>query len=159
MLKLTEFNRKDRLKEACKMDAIMLGFGRFFGKKRHNGVNTNNCNCVQEVKKEITKDLSEEECMRMRRRKRINCARRGCERVIVAGAKTANFLSPGEYGEVVGIRAGERIKRHLSNLGFVNGTRIMLVNDVDGSVIFKVKESRIALGKELACRIMVVHKN
>lgn len=140
------------------MDAIMSGFGRFFGKKRQNGVNASECNCVQEVKNDITKGISEE-CVRMRRRKRINCARRGCERIAIAGAKAANFLSPGEIGEVVGIRAGERIKRHLSNLGFVNGTEVMLVNDVEGSVIFKVKESRIALGKELACRVMVEHKN
>lgn len=141
------------------MEATIFGFGRFFGRKRCNGANASNCKRVQDVKEKIGENVSEDESLRMRRRKRVNCARRGCERICVAGAKAANFLMPGEAREVIGIRANERIKRHLSNLGFVNGAMIMLVNDVDGNVIFKVKESRIALGKELASRIMVVNKS
>ena len=44
---------------------------------------------------------------------------------------------------------------HLENLGIVPGGIITLVNVNDGNVILKVKESRIALNKEMAMKIMV----
>lgn len=47
------------------------------------------------------------------------------------------------------------VKLHLENLGIVPGGIISLVNVNDGNVILKVKESRIALNKEMAMKIMV----
>lgn len=47
------------------------------------------------------------------------------------------------------------VKLHLENLGIVPGGIITLVNVNDGNVILKVKESRIALNKEMAMKIMV----
>ena len=47
------------------------------------------------------------------------------------------------------------VKRHLENLGRVPGGMVTLINVTDGNVIIKVKESRIALNKEMAMKIMV----
>ena len=47
------------------------------------------------------------------------------------------------------------VKLHLENLGIVPGGLVTLINVNDGSVILKVKESRIALNKDMAMKIMV----
>ncbi len=47
------------------------------------------------------------------------------------------------------------VKRHLEDLGFVVGSTVMLVAVRDGNVIVKVKDSRIAISKELANKIMI----
>lgn len=47
------------------------------------------------------------------------------------------------------------VKLHLENLGIVPGGLVTLINVNDGSVILKVKESRIALNRDMAMKIMV----
>ena len=44
---------------------------------------------------------------------------------------------------------------HLENLGFVVGGTLTVISALNGNVIVKVKESRIALNDELARKIMV----
>ena len=44
---------------------------------------------------------------------------------------------------------------HLENLGFNVGGNITVISTLNGNVIVKVKESRIALNDELARKIMV----
>lgn len=46
-------------------------------------------------------------------------------------------------------------KRFLENLGFVVGGAVTIVNELGGNVIVNVKESRVAVSKEMAQRIMV----
>lgn len=46
-------------------------------------------------------------------------------------------------------------KHHLENLGFVQGTAITVVNDMNGNLICNIKGARVALSKELANKIMV----
>ena len=47
------------------------------------------------------------------------------------------------------------VKLHLENLGIVPGGLVTLINVTEGNVILKVKESRIALNKDMALKIMV----
>ena len=47
------------------------------------------------------------------------------------------------------------VKLHLENLGIVPGGLVTLINVTEGNVILKVKESRIALNKDMAMKIMV----
>ena len=47
------------------------------------------------------------------------------------------------------------VRLHLGNLGIVPGGTVTLINVNEGNVILKVKESRIALNKEMAMKIMV----
>lgn len=44
---------------------------------------------------------------------------------------------------------------HLANLGFVEGETVTVVAEVDGNLIVNVKGSRIAIGREIASRILV----
>lgn len=47
------------------------------------------------------------------------------------------------------------VRQHLENLGFVVGSNIQLISKLDGNVIVNVKESRIAISKEMAMKIFV----
>ena len=47
------------------------------------------------------------------------------------------------------------IRQHLENLGFTVGGTVSLINILGESVIVKVKESRVAIGADMARRIMV----
>lgn len=47
------------------------------------------------------------------------------------------------------------IRQHLENLGFTVGGTVTLINILGESVIVKVKESRVAIGANMARRIMV----
>ncbi|MCM1543793.1 MAG: ferrous iron transport protein A, partial [Ruminococcus sp.] len=47
------------------------------------------------------------------------------------------------------------VKKHLENLGFVVGGTVTIVNTLAGNLIVNVKESRVAVSKEMAQKIMV----
>lgn len=49
----------------------------------------------------------------------------------------------------------DKIKKHLSNLGFTVGETVELVNVVNENVIVKVRGVKMALSTELAKRILV----
>ena len=53
------------------------------------------------------------------------------------------------------IGGSQEVRLHLENLGFNVGGSIMVVSELNGNIIVKVKESRIALDNELARKIMV----
>lgn len=46
-------------------------------------------------------------------------------------------------------------KRFLESLGFVANTKVTIVSEMGGNVIVKLKDSRVAVSKEMAKRIMV----
>ena len=47
------------------------------------------------------------------------------------------------------------VKQHLENLGFVVGGTVTVVNSMAGNLIVNVKESRIAISREMAQKIMI----
>lgn len=47
------------------------------------------------------------------------------------------------------------VKTHLENLGFHVGSEVRVINEIDGNLIIKVKETRVAVSSELAKKIMV----
>ena len=47
------------------------------------------------------------------------------------------------------------IKKHLEDLGFTVGSEVTVVSSLAGNLIVKVKESRVALGKDLAAKVLV----
>ena len=47
------------------------------------------------------------------------------------------------------------VKKHLEDLGFAAGGPVTVVSAMGGNVIVKVKESRIAISREMARRIMI----
>lgn len=46
-------------------------------------------------------------------------------------------------------------KKHLENLGFVVGGRVTVISAIGGDLIVNVKDSRIAISREMAGKIMV----
>ena len=65
------------------------------------------------------------------------------------------LANPGETYEIVHIGGREKLQKHLMNLGFVPGSRIRLVNEVQGNYIVVVKETRLGISRELAQKIEV----
>ena len=61
----------------------------------------------------------------------------------------------GEEMIVRKVGGNTELKDALENLGIVPGGLVTLINVNDGNVILKVKESRIALNKDMAMKIMV----
>ena len=49
----------------------------------------------------------------------------------------------------------EETRKFLENLGFVTGGTVTLISQVGGNVIVNVKDSRVAIGKDMANKIMV----
>ena len=67
-------------------------------------------------------------------------------------------LTMARTGEVVTIRkltGKDEVRQHLAELGFVVGETISVVSEIAGNLILQVKESRIALDKTMANRIMI----
>ena len=61
----------------------------------------------------------------------------------------------GEENIIKRIWGKQEVKAHLENLGFVVGGAVTIINTIGGNVIVIVKESRIAISKEMAQRIMI----
>ncbi len=60
-------------------------------------------------------------------------------------------------GETVLIRkitGKDEVRQHLAELGFTVNTMVTVVSDLGGNMILEVKDSRVALGREMAMRIM-----
>lgn len=65
-------------------------------------------------------------------------------------------LAPiGEENIIKRIGGKQEVKAHLETLGFVVGGAVTIVSAMGGNIIVNVKESRIAISKEMAQKIMV----
>ena len=65
------------------------------------------------------------------------------------------MASVGDVNIIARITGRDEVRQHLAELGFVVGAEIKVVSDLGGNLILNVKESRVALDKTLAMRIMV----
>ena len=66
-------------------------------------------------------------------------------------------LTLARAGETVTIRkitGRDEVRRHLAELGFVPDSPIMVVSRVAGSLIVQIKDSRVALNRGMAARIL-----
>lgn len=66
-------------------------------------------------------------------------------------------LSMAKMGETVTIKkigGKDEVRQHMAELGFVVEEKVTVVNEMNGNLILQVKDSRIALGKTLAAKIM-----
>ena len=67
-------------------------------------------------------------------------------------------LSMAKAGETVTIRkitGKDEVRLHLAELGFVVGAAVTVVSEIAGNLILQVKDSRVALDRQLANRIMI----
>ena len=66
-------------------------------------------------------------------------------------------LTMAKAGDTVTIRkitGKDEVRLHLAELGFVVDSQVTIVNEIAGNLIVQVKESRLALDKTMANRIM-----
>ncbi len=66
-----------------------------------------------------------------------------------------SMVNAGEPSVVRKVGGKEETRRFLENLGFVNGAQVTIVSAANGNMIINVKDSRVAIGKDMANRIMV----
>ena len=67
-------------------------------------------------------------------------------------------LTMAKTGETVMIRkisGKDGVRQHLAELGFVVDSDVMVVREIGGNLIVQVKDSRIALDKTMANRILI----
>lgn len=65
------------------------------------------------------------------------------------------MATAGEPNVIKKIGGKEETKRFLENLGFVTGGLVTVVSEIGGNMIVNVKDSRVAIGKDMANKIMV----
>ena len=65
------------------------------------------------------------------------------------------MMDTGEQYTIKKIGGKEEVKRFLENLGFVIGGTVTIISDTGGNLIVNVKDSRIAIGRDMAAKIMV----
>lgn len=65
------------------------------------------------------------------------------------------MLNNGETNTIKRLGGKEETKRFLENLGFVVGGNVTVVSDTGGNLIVNVKDSRVAIGRDMANKIMV----
>ena len=65
------------------------------------------------------------------------------------------MMKDGETGVIKKVGGKEETRKFLENLGFVVGGTVTVVSDIGGNLIVNVKDSRGAIGRDMACRIMI----
>ena len=65
------------------------------------------------------------------------------------------MVPTGEPNVIKKIGGKEETRRFLENLGFVTGGMVTVVSEIGGNMIVNVKDSRVAIGKDMASKIMV----
>ncbi|WP_369293186.1 FeoA family protein [Clostridium boliviensis] len=65
------------------------------------------------------------------------------------------MVKAGEPNVIRKIGGKEETRRFLENLGFVTGGVVTVVSEISGNMIVNVKDSRVAIGKDMANKIMV----
>lgn len=65
------------------------------------------------------------------------------------------LANSGEELMIKKVGGNAETRRFLENLGFVAGGNVTVMNEISGNVIVKVKETRVAVSKEMAMKVMV----
>lgn len=65
------------------------------------------------------------------------------------------MLNIGEMSQIRRISGNEETRRFLNSLGFIIGSDVSVVSSIGGNVIVNVKDSRVAINKDMAKHIMV----
>ena len=65
------------------------------------------------------------------------------------------LASTGEENIIRRVGGNRETRKHLEDMGFVVGSTVTVVNTIGGNLIVKVKESRVAISREMAGKIMV----
>jgi ferrous iron transport protein A len=65
------------------------------------------------------------------------------------------MVKEGEQNIIKKVGGKEETRKFLENLGFVTGGAVTVISENGGNMIVNVKNSRVAIGKDMANKIMV----
>ena len=65
------------------------------------------------------------------------------------------MADPGEENIIRRVGGSPEMKKHLEDMGFTIGGAVTVMNTIGGNLIVKVKESRVAISREMATKILV----
>ncbi len=66
-----------------------------------------------------------------------------------------SLAKDGEENIIRKVGGNPEVKKHLENLGFVAGGSVTVISTIGGNLIVNVKESRVAVSREMAGKIMI----
>lgn len=66
-----------------------------------------------------------------------------------------SMAKQGEAGVIQKVGGKEKTRKFLENLGFVTGGTVTVVSEIGGNMIVNIKDSRVAIGKDMANKILV----
>ena len=66
-----------------------------------------------------------------------------------------SMVKKGEANIIKRVGGKEEVRKFLGNMGFVVGAAVTVISEIKGNMIVEVKDSRVAIGKDMANKIMV----
>ena len=66
-----------------------------------------------------------------------------------------SMVKKGEANIIKRVGGKEEVRKFLGNIGFVVGAAVTVISEVKGNMIVEGKDSRVAIGKDMANKIMV----
>lgn len=65
------------------------------------------------------------------------------------------MVNTGERKQIIKVTGNDETRKFLENLGFVTGSYVTVISEIAGNLIVNVKNSRVAIDRSMANRIMV----
>ncbi len=65
------------------------------------------------------------------------------------------IVKEGQLNIIKRVGGKEEIRKFLESLGFVAGSAVTVISQAGGNLIVNIKESRVAIGKDMASKIIV----
>ncbi|MBR3224640.1 MAG: ferrous iron transport protein A [Atopobiaceae bacterium] len=65
------------------------------------------------------------------------------------------LLKPGESSIITRLGGNPQTRKFLEGLGFVVGAPVTVISSTDGNVICSIKDTRVAISKQMAAKIYV----
>lgn len=66
-----------------------------------------------------------------------------------------SMVKEGEPNIIKKVVGKDETRKFLENLGFVTGSTVTVISQIGGNMIVNIKDSRVAIGKDMANKIMV----
>lgn len=66
-----------------------------------------------------------------------------------------SMVNTGEKKQVIRVTGKDETRKFLANLGFVEGSEVTVVSVIAGNLIVNIKDTRVAIDRSMANRIMV----
>ena len=65
------------------------------------------------------------------------------------------YADAGVSNQIKKVTGKQDTRKHLEDMGFLTGEEITVINNINGNLIVSVKNTKVALNKDLAAKIMI----